>query len=62
MGMGEPGASNTFYRWVDACPIPGLAFAGLSSWDKHLAYRSVTVGPPLKFESAPTPAESAVSR
>lgn len=47
IGAGTPSTPAGMHRWVDPHPLEGLRFIGLSSWDKHVAYRNITVGPCL---------------
>ncbi|KDD75170.1 hypothetical protein H632_c829p0, partial [Helicosporidium sp. ATCC 50920] len=54
VGRGEPGR-RSFFCWKDAHAVPGIAYAGLSSWDKHLAYRGIKVLPTSFAVSSPAP-------
>lgn len=47
IGAGTPSTPSGVHRWVDPQPLEGLRFVGLSSWDKHVAYRNISVGPCL---------------
>ncbi len=47
IGAGTPSAPLGMHRWVDPQPLQDLCFVGLSSWDKHVAYRNIKVGPCL---------------
>lgn len=47
IGAGTPSTPSGMHRWVDPHPLDSLRFVGLSSWDKHVAYRNINVGPCL---------------
>lgn len=62
IGAGTPSAPLGMHRWVDPQPLQDLCFVGLSSWDKHVAYRNITVGPclaELQQRMAPAPVHDA---
>lgn len=50
VGTGPPG-SNAFHRWCDPRPLQDVRYVGLSSWDKHVGYKSIRVGPAVDFEA-----------
>lgn len=54
VGVGEPG-DNLVYCWADPEPIEAIRFAGLSAWDKHVAYRSLRMHPVLHPPPASPP-------
>lgn len=51
VGIGQPSALTTCYRWVDDEPIEGIRFVGLSAWDKHVGYRNIAFHPAIDFTS-----------
>eukprot|EP00897_Mesotaenium_endlicherianum_P002693 jgi/Mesen1/2451/ME000158S01649 len=46
VGRGEPG-TNIAANWKDPEPNTNIQYVGLSSWDKHVGYRSIKVLPTL---------------
>ncbi|XP_024518354.1 BTB/POZ domain-containing protein At2g30600 [Selaginella moellendorffii] len=52
VGKGELG-QNVVYQWVDPEPNCKVQFVGLSSWDKHVGYRNISVAalPPCLYRT-----------
>ncbi|GFR52255.1 hypothetical protein Agub_g14789, partial [Astrephomene gubernaculifera] len=48
IGHGDPG-EGICHQWCDAHEIPGIQHIGLSCWDRHVSYRSMSLHPPLDF-------------
>ncbi|CAG9462062.1 unnamed protein product [Pedinophyceae sp. YPF-701] len=46
VGAGHPG-THVLCQWSDPEPVQGLRYVGLATWDAHVAYRKVTVGPSI---------------
>ena len=47
IGKGEPG-QGMIYEWSDTNPNCKVKYVGLSSWDKHVGYRTIRVLPPAR--------------
>ena len=57
IGTGRPGAGPR-HCWTDAAPVEGLRHVGLSTWDRHVAYRQIQMQPPLQTAALPHVAEA----
>jgi hypothetical protein len=45
VGQGSHPDTNLLFRWLDPDPNPDVQYVGLSSWDKHVGYRNITILP-----------------
>lgn len=45
IGKGRYPFQNLCFQWLDTVPICNVQYIGLSSWDKHVGYRNVSVLP-----------------
>ncbi|KAK4803825.1 hypothetical protein SAY86_003642 [Trapa natans] len=45
VGKGRYPFQNLFFQWMDSNPNCNVRYVGLSSWDKHVGYRNVSVLP-----------------
>ena len=52
VGAGAPGAGDCFC-WADPAPLAAIKHIGLSTWDKHTAYRDIQLHPPAPLRPAP---------
>lgn len=57
IGTGRPGAGPR-HCWTDAAPVEGLRHVGLSTWDRHVAYRQIQMQPPLQRAAPARTAEA----
>ena len=54
IGAGAPGAGACF-SWTDPTPVTPIRHVGLSTWDKHTAYRDVQLHPRATLRPCPAP-------
>ena len=52
VGSGQPG-SDVFFSWGDSDPIPDISHVGLSAWDKHVAYRNISMHAAVRILNQP---------
>ncbi len=52
VGAGVPGAGARFC-WADQAPLAAIRHVGLSTLDKHTAYRDIQLHPPARPPAAP---------
>jgi len=52
VGAGVPGAGACFC-WADQAPLAAIRHVGLSTLDKHTAYRDIQLHPPARLPAAP---------
>ncbi|CAL5045157.1 unnamed protein product [Urochloa decumbens] len=45
IGQGRHPNTNLLFQWLDPDPNPNVQYVGLSSWDKHVGYRNVSILP-----------------
>uniref|UniRef100_A0ACD5XXC3 Uncharacterized protein n=1 Tax=Avena sativa TaxID=4498 RepID=A0ACD5XXC3_AVESA len=45
IGQGRHPNNNVLFQWLDPDPIRNVQYVGLSSWDKHVGYRNISVLP-----------------
>uniref|UniRef100_A0ACD5ZNT1 Uncharacterized protein n=1 Tax=Avena sativa TaxID=4498 RepID=A0ACD5ZNT1_AVESA len=45
IGQGRHPNNNVLFQWLDPDPIRNVRYVGLSSWDKHVGYRNISVLP-----------------
>lgn len=45
IGRGRHPSSSILFQWLDPDPNPNVQYVGLSSWDKHVGYRNVSILP-----------------
>jgi len=45
IGRGRHPNSNLLFQWLDPDPNPNVQYVGLSSWDKHVGYRNISILP-----------------
>jgi len=43
IGRGRHPNSNLLFQWLDPDPNPNVQYVGLSSWDKHVGYRNISI-------------------
>mmetsp|Transcript_21375 Transcript_21375/g.59311 ORF Transcript_21375/g.59311 Transcript_21375/m.59311 type:complete len:569 (+) Transcript_21375:105-1811(+) len=55
VGKDSPHIQNILHQWTDPRPGVDISHIGLSSWDSHVAYRSISVHPPLDFTNTQVP-------
>nr|CAB3466660.1 unnamed protein product [Digitaria exilis]CAB3469147.1 unnamed protein product [Digitaria exilis] len=45
IGRGRHPSSSLLFQWLDPDPNPNIQYVGLSSWDKHVGYRNISILP-----------------
>ncbi|WVZ82987.1 hypothetical protein U9M48_030182 [Paspalum notatum var. saurae] len=45
IGQGMHPNNNLLFQWLDPDPNPNVQYVGLSSWDKHVGYRNISLLP-----------------
>ncbi|CAN6179813.1 unnamed protein product [Urochloa humidicola] len=45
IGQGKHPNTNLLFQWLDPDPNPNVQYVGLSSWDKHVGYRNISILP-----------------
>jgi hypothetical protein len=45
IGRGRHPNTNLLFQWLDPDPNPNVQYVGLSSWDKHIGYRNISILP-----------------
>ncbi|CAN6172082.1 unnamed protein product [Urochloa humidicola] len=45
IGQGRHPNTNLLFQWLDPDPNPNVQYVGLSSWDKHVGYRNISILP-----------------
>ncbi|RCV19754.1 hypothetical protein SETIT_4G001000v2 [Setaria italica] len=45
IGQGRHPNTNLLFQWLDPDPNPDVQYVGLSSWDKHVGYRNISILP-----------------
>ncbi|CAN6202880.1 unnamed protein product [Urochloa humidicola] len=45
IGQGRHPNTNLLFQWLDPDPNPNVRYVGLSSWDKHVGYRNISILP-----------------
>ncbi|KAL6861699.1 hypothetical protein ACP4OV_017399 [Aristida adscensionis] len=45
IGQGKHPNKNTLFQWLDPDPNRNVQYVGLSSWDKHVGYRNISILP-----------------
>ncbi|XP_039805740.1 BTB/POZ domain-containing protein At2g30600-like isoform X2 [Panicum virgatum] len=45
IGRGRHPNSYLLFQWLDPDPNPNVQYVGLSSWDKHVGYRNISILP-----------------